>query len=114
MEVTLLGLVLLSLAAFRLTHLVVYDRIMLRFRLLFLDVTEEDGEEYYVPKSGRVNRFIGELITCHWCTSVWSSAVLLAGYWYLPAIFSFVIILLAVAGVAALIEAVTVRYFLDE
>ncbi|RNA69870.1 DUF1360 domain-containing protein [Alteribacter keqinensis] len=114
MEVTWLGLVLLSLAAFRLTHLVVYDRIMLRFRLLFLEVTEEEGEEYYVPKAGRVNRVIGELITCHWCTSVWASAVLVGGYYYLPTISSFVIILLAVAGVAALIEAVTVRFLLDE
>ncbi|WP_245579652.1 DUF1360 domain-containing protein [Alteribacter aurantiacus] len=113
MEMSFLTFLLLSLASFRLTHLFVYDKITLPLRLLFLDVIEEGGEEYYVPKDGIIKRFIGEVITCHWCTSVWAAMILTGGYVVLPSFFFILIVILAVAGVAALIEAITAKFFLD-
>lgn len=80
-------LLLLALAAFRLTHLVVFDKIT---------------EPMRKPFEGRP--FLGTLVTCYWCAGIWISGGLVAGQFLWPALFRWVVGILAVAGAQALIE----------
>ncbi|ENH96463.1 putative sporulation protein [Gracilibacillus halophilus YIM-C55.5] len=108
--------VLLCLATFRLTRLVLYDKITAFIRTPFIEVEEQtlaDGsieETIYVREKGW-KRWVGELLTCHWCFGMWMSLLLLAGFYYVPVIFLPIILVLAIAAVASIIE-VMVGYFL--
>lgn len=107
--------VLFSLAVFRLTHLVVYDTITEGFRLKFLKYEEETDEFGTIERAIVVYergffKWLGELLSCHWCMGVWSSILLLVGYLSFPYIFSVLIFILAAAGVAGIIESIVIRY----
>jgi len=84
--------VLMMLATFRLTRLVVYDSITRWIRDWF-----EDGREY---------SFLGTLktlINCPWCVGLWFAAVVAAAYFIAP--FSwFFIFILALGGAASLLQ----------
>lgn len=101
--------ILLTLASFRLTRLIVFDKITEWIRRpFFIEWTEENDngelETYIKPKDSGIKSWIGELLSCYWCTGIWSAIGLYVGYLYIPIVFSHVIIILAIAGVAALIE----------
>ena len=111
MNIEWMELLLLVLATFRLTRLLVFDRITEFLRMLVLDETlekNEDGEDeiYYVPKAGKVRGFLGELISCYWCTGVWSTAFLVFLYYLFPAVCTPIVLILAIAGAASIIEAI--------
>lgn len=111
MEITFLELIILGLSSFRLTRLFVFDKITAFIRDLFIDEIEELDEKgqkeiYLVPKQGVVKGFIGELLSCYWCTGVWSSIFLCAFYLLFPAVAVPVLLVLAVSGLAAIIETV--------
>jgi hypothetical protein len=114
--ITWLSLLLLSLAAFRLTRLIVYDKITGFIRAPFLEREENvlaDGtvEEIVSYKGTGLRRWIGELLSCHWCVGVWVSIFLFFGFTYFPIIFMPLTIILAIAAFAAIIE-VIVSYFI--
>ncbi|MEH7177464.1 DUF1360 domain-containing protein [Neobacillus vireti] len=109
MNVDLFDFLLLALASFRLTRLFVFDKITEFIRAPFFDEVREENEEgtmeiYYVPKETPMRKFIGELLSCYWCTGVWMSVFVVAGYLWLPIIFVPIILILAVAGIAAILE----------
>lgn len=79
--------VLLMLASFRLTHLIVFDSI---------------AEPLRAPLEGK--KFWGDLIGCYWCSGFWVSLALVIGYTMWPAVFHPLVLVLAVAGGAALLE----------
>ncbi|PFA66378.1 sporulation protein [Bacillus sp. AFS015802] len=111
MQLTFVELLALGLAIFRLTHLIVFDKITEFLRAPFFDESievEENGEEavYITPKKGGLTGFIGELLSCYWCTGIWVSIFLYGGYFFFPLYFIPFITLLAVAGIAAILEAV--------
>lgn len=111
MEITFLELLILGLSSFRLTRLFVFDKITGFIRDFFIDEIEEldetgQKEIYLVPKQGFVRRFIGELLSCYWCTGVWSSIVLVAFYLLFPPVAVPVLLVLSVSGLAAIIETV--------
>jgi hypothetical protein len=81
-------LLLLVLASFRLTHLIVYDTIMEPLRV-------------FTEKS----LFVHELVTCYWCCGIWTSALLLLLQDQWPRFASPLILMLAVAAGQALVEA---------
>jgi Protein of unknown function (DUF1360) len=102
---------LFAFATFRLTRLIVFDKITAFFRNFFLEEVEmkdEDGKvaTYLKPKDGVIRGWIGELISCYWCTGVWCSIFLFCLYWFLPNVAAPVILILAIAGVAAIIEVI--------
>ncbi|TMW72953.1 DUF1360 domain-containing protein [Alteribacter natronophilus] len=110
MALSWLMMVLLVLAVFRVTHLIVYDTITERFRNFFLKEVEEEGEVFYEPREGPIIRHVGSLLSCHWCTGMWVSVFFTAGYFLFPAWFNAVIVIFAVAGAAAVLHSVVVRY----
>ncbi|RKL67718.1 hypothetical protein CR203_10250 [Salipaludibacillus neizhouensis] len=117
MEISWLHLVLLGLAVFRITHLVIYDKITERFRGKFLEekevVNEESGElEWLILAKGRgVQKFLGQLFICHWCLSIWVSFVFIGMYWIFPEITIILAFTLSIAAIAAVIDEIYVTYF---
>jgi hypothetical protein len=84
--------IILALAVFRATRLVTTDQIFepLRQRIW----------SKFPP-----NTFLGYLLTCNWCSSIWVSAIFVAGYILLPYATFVVSLLLALSAVAAYIAA---------
>ncbi len=114
MEISWLEFVILSLASFRLTRLIVFDKITEFLRAPFFEEEIEvgpDGEEeiYYVPKKGLITNFLGELLSCYWCTGIWVTLILCLFYLMWPVLATPFILVLAVAGCAALIEVMVQR-----
>ncbi|HWO77529.1 MAG TPA: DUF1360 domain-containing protein [Bacillus sp. (in: firmicutes)] len=102
---------LLSLASFRLTRLLVFDKITEFIRRPFFvewtEVNQDGVEETYIkPKEKGLQSWIGELLSCYWCMGVWSALGLYGGLIVYPPIFQPIIVVLAIAGLAALIETI--------
>lgn len=99
--------VLIILATFRLTRLFVYDTVAQFIRDWFLDKTEreENGEVFVVrekPKGG-VKRALADLMSCPWCFGL-QAAILVVFFYFLTPITWIIVLMLAVAGVATLIQ----------
>ncbi|GGC74909.1 sporulation protein YjcA [Thalassobacillus devorans] len=108
MEWTWMHLILLTLACFRLTRLIVDDTITEWLRAPFhhyLEETDEAGNvEVFVEAKGTgLRAFIGELLSCHWCTGVWASGMLLIGWAFVP-YFDWLVVWLAIAGAASILR----------
>jgi len=107
--ISALEFLFLMLASFRLTRLVVYDTITGFMRKPFHEIVEEelpDGsiQRFLKIKGTGMRYWIGELLSCYWCTGIWSSAFLYIGYIVSPYIFEPLTIILAIAGCAAIVE----------
>ena len=112
-DLTWIELVILVLASFRLTHLIVYDEITSFLRDPFFTVAYEDDASGQVVrhvhfKGNGLRRWMGMLLSCHWCVGIWSSVAVVVLHHLVPAAFP-VLLVLAVAGAAAAIE--TKMYF---
>lgn len=104
-------LCLFALSSFRLTRLIVFDKITSFLRKPFHDeveVQEEDGSisTYIQMKGSGLRRWVGELLSCYWCTGIWCSLILYISWQLYPYITEPVIIILAIAGCAGIIETI--------
>lgn len=100
---------ILILATARMTRLFVADDIMEWFRNPFIQLKEEDGTLYAYPKGKGVRKFIGSLLSCYWCTSVWVAVFFFIGFWFLPSVFFPIFLCLSIAYGAAFVESVSRR-----
>ncbi|MDA5110863.1 DUF1360 domain-containing protein [Brevibacillus thermoruber] len=110
-DISWIDLTILVLASFRLTHLIVFDEITSFLRDPFFTVTyETDPSGQLVKhiqfKDSGVRRWIGLLLSCHWCVGIWAGTAVIILYRNVPAAFPLLLIL-AVAGAAAVIETKT-------
>ncbi|MDQ0216291.1 hypothetical protein J2S13_002732 [Oikeobacillus pervagus] len=113
-EIGLTVLLILGLASFRLTRLIVFDKITEPMRRPFFNEIEEKDENgkemiYLVPKERGIRKWIGELLSCYWCTGIWVSIFLIALYlekWLLGEI---IIIILAVAAIGSILEVIVTK-----
>jgi len=115
MNITFLELIVLGLATFRFTRLLVFDKITAFIRNAFImeiEDIDENGEKaiYLVAKSGMIRGFIGELLSCYWCTGIWSSIILYVLYVTAPVIAVPIIVVLAISGLGAIIETIIQRW----
>lgn len=100
---------ILSLAAFRLTRLVVYDIIMQWFRDLFSDIeckTLNDGTQEITrnkPAKGP-RRSLNELLNCPWCFGLWAAWVVTFLYHLTPELGWFLVLMLAIGGVGSFLQ----------
>ncbi|WP_409304681.1 DUF1360 domain-containing protein [Peribacillus sp. SCS-155] len=104
-------IVLLGLASFRLTRLIVFDKITEFIRRPFFDEIEESDENgsteiYLIPKKNGIRSWIGELLSCYWCTGIWVSLLLLGVHLLHSRTGDFLIIVLAIAAMGAIIETI--------
>jgi len=101
--------ILLILASYRLTRLIVFDQITSFIRRPFLEERFEQDESGFVvakieEKGGRFHAFMRDLLTCYWCVGVWSSVAITLAYLFIPSIAFPVILILAIAGAAGILE----------
>ena len=85
--------IMMTFATFRITRLIVYDRITLWFRELFI---------------GRTSAFrtvAAGLLHCPWCIGVWSALIVVFCYFVFPWAWS-VILFLALAGAGSLLQVI--------
>ncbi len=108
-EVSLYEFIILSLAAFCLTRLFVYDSVAQYVRDLFLIVREEKNKEtgvIYVyrkkPEKG-LRRLCADLLSCPWCTGMWMSLFSGLICFLLPWTW-FIWLVLALAGLSSFIQ----------
>ncbi|MGM7719643.1 DUF1360 domain-containing protein [Metabacillus sp. Hm71] len=111
---TWLQLAIFALAAFRLTRLLVFDKITEFIRRPFHREVEEMDEEgnvetYIEIKGTGIRAWIGELLSCYWCTGVWCSAFLFAFCQICPFIAEPLLFILAIAGFAGCIETIMTK-----
>ena len=105
---------LLALASYRLTRLLVYDKIAAFVRKPFIEEVEEgemDGSTtiYIKIRGTGLRAWLGELLSCHWCTGIWSSTMLYVLLITWPIWMEPFIMILAIAGFAGIIESLIIR-----
>ena len=91
-SVPFFDLILMILATFRLTRLVVYDSIFQFFRNWFLG-----------RKAEGFLGTLGTLVNCPWCVGLWFALFVVFFYYLTPGAWFF-ILFLAIAGVASVLQ----------
>ncbi len=85
--------ILMTFATFRITRLVVYDRITLWFR------------EFFVDSKGPFMTVVADLLQCPWCIGVWAALAVVFSYFVFDWAWS-VIFFLALAGAGSLLQVI--------
>jgi hypothetical protein len=102
-ELTPFEFILLALATFRLTRLMVYDKITAFFREQFYDAkVTKTLVILEKPKHGP-RRTLVELLSCPWCIGMWAGATVVFFYELTPYAW-YPIVMLAVAAVGTLMQ----------
>ncbi|MGO4888486.1 DUF1360 domain-containing protein [Anaerobacillus sp. MEB173] len=97
--------IMLILASYRFTHLIVFDKITQFIRDPFMKkkMVPLDDEGHTKTKKVPSSMF-GYLLNCYWCAGVWSAIILGLGYLFIPQIAVPVIFIFAIAGAQTIIE----------
>lgn len=93
MEIAFGNFIILGLAVYRATRLIVEDTV--------LDPLRKKIWKKFSP----ADRGIGYLITCYWCTSFWISSLVVLAYIIVPVAVTAVCMIFALSAVAGLITA---------
>ena len=116
---TVLEFLVVALAVFRVSRLIVSDTILDTPRLWILtrypasDTVFVDWRDdlFWVEKVGGwmaiKPHLIGELISCVWCTGFWISVIAVAAWWQSPEVAWWLALPFALSAVAGLLEEVT-------
>ena len=87
-----------------------YDKITWFFRKMFHEIVEEEVDgvptQYLKIKGRGFRKWIGELLSCYWCTGIWCSIFLFVGFYLFQAIFFPIIVVLAIASAQGIIETI--------
>lgn len=102
-EINWMMFVMIILASYRFTHLIVFDKITEFIRGSFLKRKKiNDHGEMKTKKVPDSN--LGYLLNCYWCTGIWSAIIFGLGYVLYPTIFIPAIFIFAIAGGQTVIE----------
>ncbi|ALC92400.1 hypothetical protein AM500_23510 [Bacillus sp. FJAT-18017] len=98
-----LELIILILASYRLTHLIVFDKITEFLRKPFMKKkrieTAHGSEVKNVPKN-----MFGYLLNCYWCAGIWSAIFFGGAYLLFPDFALIIAFVFAIAGGQSIIE----------
>ncbi len=102
-ELSTMDFILMTLATWRLTRLMIYDTVTKFVREQFWDVVKI-GKSYALekPPTGP-RRTIADLLSCPWCFGVWAAALVIFIYLITPYAV-YLILLLAVSAVASFLQ----------
>lgn len=95
---------MLILASYRITHLIVFDKITEFIRTPFLRKQVKIDEEGKSTIKKIPTSMFGYLLNCYWCAGVWSAILIGCGYWFIPNIAMPIIFVFSIAGAAAILE----------
>ncbi len=96
LTISWLDFLVLSLAVFRLTHLLVFDLVFDFIR------------HYYKKRGGLFATTTNELLYCPWCVSIWLGVLVVFFYLWIPQTF-YIFLALAFSAVASLLETISSR-----
>ncbi len=103
-NLTWMTYLMIILASYRFTHLIVFDKITEFLRNPFLKKKKVVDEDGHVSTKNVPASKIGYLLTCYWCTGVWSAILIGTAYLFVPRIALPVIFILSIAGAQAILE----------
>ena len=95
---------MIILASYRFTHLIVFDKITEFLRNPFLRKEKIVNEEGHISTKKTPTSMFGYLLNCYWCTGIWSAIILGLAYLLIPHISKPVIFILSIAGAQAILE----------
>jgi len=95
--------IMLILASYRLTHLIVFDKITEFIRRPFVKKVKVETSEGTTTKEVPTSLF-GYLLKCYWCAGVWSAFLLGGAYLLFPKVTHVIILILSIAGGQSIIE----------
>ena len=99
--------VMLAFASFRITRLIVYDKITRFFRELFVQkkVVSRDGKDYVElnPYENGILHTMHDLLQCPWCIGLWAGLIATYFYFMFPWAW-FVALFLALSGLGSLLQ----------
>lgn len=110
-EVPPFDVLLMALAVFRITRLLVYDKITQFLRDMFLRsrvIKDEQGNiliERSLYRSGPL-RTIHDLLGCPWCVGVWAALIVTFCYFVFPFTW-YIMLFLAIAGLGSFLQVVS-------
>lgn len=95
---------IIILASYRFTHLIVFDKITEFIRKPFLKKEKtKDGSGLEHTKNVPTSKF-GYLLNCYWCAGVWSAIIITIAFMMIPDLAWPVIFILSIAGAQAILE----------
>ena len=101
-------ILLLSLATWRLTSLLNQEDGPFK---MFRKIREMTGITHY--KDGKIceipDKFLCELLSCHWCLSIWVSAAMVFAYIFLPQITIYFALWLSLSTISIVVNDVLLR-----
>lgn len=96
--------IMIILASYRLTHLIVFDKITEFIRNPFMTkVYKKDKDGHTYTKKVPKNKF-GYLLNCYWCSGIWSAILIGLSYLFYPRFSKKIIFILSIAGAQAILE----------
>lgn len=95
--------IMLVLASYRLTHLIVFDKITEFIRRPFVKKVQVETEDGTKSKEVPTSMF-GYLLKCYWCAGVWCAIFLGGGYLLFPKVFAVIILIFSIAGGQSILE----------
>jgi hypothetical protein len=102
-SLTVLDIVLITLASFRMIRLFVYDKITAFFREQFWDAKQTKTHVTLTKPSHGPRRTLADLLSCPWCFGMWAGAFVTFCYLLTPYAF-YPVLFMAVGGLASLIQ----------
>ncbi|MGL4521131.1 MAG: DUF1360 domain-containing protein [Bacilli bacterium] len=107
--------ILLVFASFRLTRLIVFDKITQFIRAPFInewEAPDENGElqQFMQIKGEGLQAWIGKLLSCYWCTGMWVSIFLYSSVRLIPTYAEPIVGILALAGAASIVETLVTKW----
>jgi hypothetical protein len=95
--------IMLILASYRLTHLIVFDKITEFIRRPFMKKIQVQTENGTKSKEVPASMF-GYLLKCYWCAGIWSAIFLGGLYFLFPKVAFILILILSIAGGQSILE----------
>ncbi|MCL6571157.1 MAG: DUF1360 domain-containing protein [Bacillus sp. (in: Bacteria)] len=102
-DISWITYIMLILASYRLTHLIVFDKITEFIRKPFVRIVKVETDAGTVTKEVPKSMF-GYLLKCYWCAGIWSSVLLGGAYLLFPKVNFVFILIFSIAGGQSIIE----------
>jgi hypothetical protein len=102
-DISWMTYIMLILASYRLTHLIVFDKITEFIRRPFVKKIKVETNDGTTTKEVPTSMF-GYLLKCYWCAGVWSAGILGGCYLLFPKVTFVIILILSIAGGQSIIE----------
>ncbi len=96
-KISLFDFLILSLAVFRLTHLLVHDLVANFIR------------DYFAKFHTGISKTISNLLNCHWCVGIWMALIVSFIFFYFAPYSWYLILIIALASLGIFFEIISDR-----